>query len=124
MTLTFGQLAKRYPPTVQSLARDARELILDLMGGDAQETIDSSGPYAFYGYAPGYKGLVCSLILSKTGVKLGIANAATLADPLKLLEGAGKVHKHIPLETPADLKKPGLTPLLKSAIRAWQARNS
>ena len=123
MAPTFARLIKPYPAAVQSLARDARELILDLMGGDARETIDSSGPYAFYGYASGYKGLVCSLILSKNGVKLGIANAAALADPQKLLQGAGRVHKHIPLKSSADLKKPGLRPLVKSAIGAWQARN-
>ncbi len=131
---TFEQLITTYSPAVQSLARQARELILDMMGGDTEETIDTAGPYAFYGYAPldsrgrprakpGYKGLVCSLILSKTGVKLGLSHGASLDDPNKLLEGAGKVHKHIPLKTPADLKKSGLKPLVKSAIRAWQERN-
>src|SRR5262245_25443517 len=123
MARNFAQLIETYPPAVQRLTRDARELILDLMGDDAQETIDSSGPYAFYGYAAGYKGLVCSLILSKTGVKLGLANGAALADPQKLLQGAGKVHKHIPLKTSADLKKPGLRPLVRSAIGAWHQRN-
>jgi Domain of unknown function (DU1801) len=131
---TFDQLVKGYSPGVQSLAREARDLILDLMGADAQESIDRSGPYAFYSYAAprlggprsgqaGYKGLVCSLILSKTGVKLGLSHGATLDDPHKLLQGAGKVHKHIALKTPADLTKPGLRALVKSAIKAWQARS-
>jgi hypothetical protein len=120
---TFEQLIATYSPAVQSLARQARELILDMMGGDAEETIDTAGPYAFYSYAPGYKGLVCSLILSKTGVKLGLSHGASLDDPNKLLEGAGRIHKHIPLKKSADLRKSGLKPLVKSAIRAWQERN-
>jgi hypothetical protein len=120
---TFEQLIATYSPAVQRLARQARGLILDVMGGDAEETIDTAGPYAFYSYAPGYKGLVCSLILSKTGVKLGLSHGASLDDPGKLLEGAGKVHKHIPLETPADLKKSGVRPLVRSAIKAWHERN-
>ena len=120
---TFEQLITTYSPAVQRLARQARGLILDMMGGDAEETIDTAGPYAFYSYAPGYKGLVCSLILSKTGVKLGLSHGASLDDPNKLLEGAGKVHKHIPLKSSADLKKPPVKALVKSAIRAWQSRS-
>ncbi len=120
---TFEQLITTYSPAVQRLARQARGLILDMMGGDAEETIDTAGPYAFYSYAPGYKGLVCSLILSKTGVKLGLSHGASLDDPNTLLEGAGKVHKHIPLKSSADLKKPPVKALVKSAIRAWQSRS-
>ena len=121
---TFEGLVATYPPAVQDLARQARGFILEAMGGDAQESIDASGPYAFYGFAPGYKGLVCSLILSKKGVKLGIANAATLDDPQKLLQGAGKVHRHIPLETSADLRISGVKALVKSAIKAWHGRDA
>ena len=121
---TFERLVSPYPSGVQDLARDAREFVLDLMGGDAMESIDQSGPYAFYSYAPGYKGLVCSLILSKTGVKLGLSHGASLDDPHKLLEGAGKVHKHIPLKSPADLAKPAVKALVKAAIKRWQVKNS
>jgi Domain of unknown function (DU1801) len=120
-TRSFEQLIEAYSPGVQSLARETREQILDLMGGDAEESIDTSGPYAFYGYAPGYKGLVCSVILSKTGVKLGLSHGAALDDPHKLLEGAGKVHKHIPLKSSADLKRPPVKALVKAAIKRWHA---
>ena len=116
---TFDGLVKTYPPDVEDLARRARAFVLDLMGNAAQESVDASGPYVFYSYAPGYKGLVCSLILSKSGVKLGLAHGATLDDSNKLLEGAGKVHKHIPLKTPADLQKPGVKALVKAAIKRW-----
>ena len=118
---TFEQLVRTYPPAVQDLSHEARSFVLDLMGGDAMESIDQSGPYAFYSYAPGYKGLVCSLILSKTGVKLGLSHGASLDDPHKLLEGAGKVHKHIPLKSSADLKKPPVKALVKAAIKRWNA---
>jgi len=50
-----------------------------------------------YGYGPGYKGPVCTLILSKTGVKLGLPYAAALSDPDGLLEGTGKVHRFVQL---------------------------
>jgi hypothetical protein len=62
------------------------------------------------------------LILSKSGVKLGLGHSAELDDPKQLLEGAGKVHKYIPLKTPADLQKPGVKALVKAAIKRRRAR--
>jgi hypothetical protein len=72
---------------------------------------------------PGYKGLVCTLLLSKTGVKIGIARGSELPDPKPLMQGSGKVHRHVQLQTIADLKQPGLKPLLKAALSAWKKRN-
>jgi hypothetical protein len=63
------------------------------------------------------------LILSREGVKIGIARGAELSDPKKLMQGSGKVHRHVQLRTIADLKRPGLKPLLKAALNAWRERN-
>jgi hypothetical protein len=49
---TFDGLVKTYPPDVQELTRRARAFVLDLMGNAAQESVDASGPYVFYSYAP------------------------------------------------------------------------
>jgi hypothetical protein len=45
----------------------------------------------------GYKGLVFVISPFKTHVNLGIVHGATLADPAGLLEGTGKVHRHVKL---------------------------
>ena len=45
-----------------------------------------------------------------------------MPDPNGLMRGAGKVHRHVVLEKPADLKQPGLKPLVKAALAAWKAR--
>ena len=118
---TFDELVGGYPSNVQALARDARELVLELLPG-ADETVDNSARIIGYGYGPGYKGMICTLILSKSGVKLGLARGAELADPKQLLEGAGKVHRYVRVETASDLKKPGLKQLMKAALSAWQKR--
>jgi hypothetical protein len=77
-----------------------------------------------YTYGPGYRGVVCTLILSKTGVKLGIAGGASLADPHKLLRGAGKVHRHVPLKAIEDLRQPGVKELVAAASAACIERLS
>ena len=82
---TFDELLESYSPDVQELARSARKFVLSQLRG-AQETVDASGPYIGYGFAGGYKGQACSLILSKGGVKLGIVGGAFFDDPHRLLQ--------------------------------------
>ncbi len=66
---------------------------------------------------------MCTLILSRTGIKLGIVRGSELPDPKQLMKSSGKVHRHVELRTVADLRRAGLKPLLKAALAAWQARN-
>ena len=61
-----------YPPDVREIALATRYLLAEVLPG-AAETIDASAKLFGYGYGPGYKGCVCTLLLSKTGVKIGIA---------------------------------------------------
>jgi hypothetical protein len=65
---------------------------------------------------------VCTLIMSQTGVKLGIFRGSELPDPKGLMAGAGKVHRHVQLRSAEDTKKPGLSQLLNAALAAWQQR--
>ena len=111
-----------YPPDVRELALATRDLLAGVLPG-AAETIDASAKLFGYGYGPGYKGLVCTLLLSKSGLKIGIARGSELPDPKHLMQGSGKVHRHVQLQTIADLKQPGLKPLLKAALSAWKKRN-
>jgi len=121
MTMTFEQLLGTYPTDVQALAFSARKLILDILP-KSDENLDESAGVVGYGYGSGYKGLICTLILSKSGVKLGIAHGASLPDPNGLLEGSGKVHRYVQLRTPSDIRGPRVRRLLKVARAAWQER--
>jgi hypothetical protein len=114
-------LVARYPPAVQAVAAGARRLIRRLLPR-VDETADASGGLIGYGYGPGYKGSVCTLILGKSGVKVGLVRGAELDDPLGLLAGAGKVHRHIQLKTPADLERPGVSELIAATDAAWRER--
>src|SRR5437763_12716824 len=111
-----------YPAPVRELTGAARLLLRRALPG-ARETLDAAARLIGYGYAPGYKGTVCVLLLSRGGVKIGFFRGAELPDPNGLLEGSGKVHRHIPLRTNADLKQAGIGPLLKAALVAWRVRN-
>ena len=111
-----------YPPDVRDVALAARAFLAEVLPG-AEETLDESAKLLGYGYGPGYNGLVCALLLSKTGVKLGIARGSELPDPKRLMQRSGKVHRHVQLRTTADLKQSGLKALLKAALAACKKRN-
>lgn len=110
-----------YPRDVKVLAAATRRMVKRVLPGTS-EAVDTSRKLIFYRYGPGYKGLVCTLILSRTGLKLGIVRGAELRDPEGLLRGQGRVHRHVQLTEVADLKHPGLAALLRSALVAWRRR--
>ena len=111
-----------YPQPVQETASAARRLLKAMLPGVA-ETVDESATLLGYSYGPGYKGVLFTLIMSQTGVKLGIFRGAELPDPKHLMAGAGKLHRHVQLRNGDDIKLPGLDQLLKTAISAWRKRN-
>jgi hypothetical protein len=111
-----------YPEQVQETATAARRLLKATLP-EIAETVDESAKLLGYSYGPGYKGLVCTLIMSQTGVKLGIFRGSELPDPKCLMAGTGKVHRHVQLRTVEDTKRPGLSQLLKTALAAWRKRN-
>jgi hypothetical protein len=116
---TFKDLIAPYPREVQALAKAARSLMLDLLP-KVKETVDPTGPYITYGYEPGYIGVVSYITVSQKGVKFGVARGASLPDPKRLLRGAGKGNRHVVINTPADLRTPGLRQLVRAALAAWK----
>ena len=120
-TRTFDTVAAGYPPTVQALARATRALVLELVP-NADVQVDPAGPYVAFGYGTGYKAIVCAISFNKTGVKLALTRGASLPDPDHLLEGAGKVHRHIVIKTPADVDRAGVRKLVRAALAAWKAQ--
>jgi hypothetical protein len=106
---------------VQVLAGDAARMIRRLMP-DVEERADPSSGILSYGFGPGYKGMVCTLILSQPGVKIGLVRGSELDDPHRLLGGRGKVHRYIELKAPADLRRAGVSDLIAATYAAWQAR--
>lgn len=116
------QFLSEYPAAVADLGRQLRDIVRAVMPG-AGEELDRPGRVIGYGFGPGYSGLVCTIIPSKKGVKLGVVNGALLPDPHGLLEGSGKQHRYVAFSKPADLEKAGLKELLRTAVTAWRQRS-
>ena len=117
------EVLKPYPADVQAVAEKARQVLWKLLP-EVEETVDPTAPVLSYGYGPGYRGMICTLLLSKSGVKLGLVNGAELADPTGMLEGSGKKHKYVQLKTASDLSRSGVKQLIEAAYTAWRQRNA
>jgi hypothetical protein len=121
-TRQLDRFLARYPEPVRDTTLAARQLLARMLPR-AEESLDEAARLIGYAYGPGYKGVVCTLILSQTGVKLGIVRGAELPDPQHVLSGGGKVHRHVQLREAADLGRPGLVQLLEDALAVWRRRN-
>lgn len=122
MAVTSSEgLLRTYSAEIQRLGEAARHAIKRWAPG-VSEAVDVPARMLAYRYGPGYAGMVCTLILSKTGIKLGIFEGASLPDPHGLLAGTGKRHRHVQLFTPRDLRRAGLKELVLAASAACRAR--
>jgi hypothetical protein len=104
-----------YSPEVRDLVLAARIFVLEVVP-DVTETVDAKARIIGYGYSQRHADFVCMLMPTKVGVNLGIAYAMQLPDPKKILEGTGKVHRHVKLKSESDLETPALRALLKAAL--------
>ena len=121
MSTDFAAFLRRYPDAVRCVAVEVRELIFATLP-EPQEMIDVGSKVIGYGYRSRYADIVCTIIPSKGGVKLGLAYGASLPDPHGLLEGTGKVHRHVNFKSTADVRRVGVKQLLKAALVAQRSR--
>jgi hypothetical protein len=104
-----------YAPETCKLALAARDFVLEMIP-DISEMVDVKARIIGFGYSVRYADQVCMLMPTKADVNLGVAYAMELPDPKKILEGTGKLHRHVKLKSEADLENVALKNLLKAAL--------
>lgn len=119
--MTVEDILSRFDEKTATLASKLREYLIKELK-DILEIPDNSVNIIGYGYGTGYKDLICTILLSKQGVKLGFNKGSELPDPQKLLTGTGKVHRFVEIKTEQDIKSIGLKKLLTEALKAYQLR--
>jgi hypothetical protein len=112
-----ADLLATFAPEVQNLTLAARAFVLKTTP-DITEQVDVKARMIGYSYGPKYSDMVCMVMPTKAGVTFGIAYAMELPDPKALLEGTGKLHRHVKLKSKSDLESAALKSLLKAANAA------
>jgi hypothetical protein len=108
-----AQLLRAHQPAIQALTRRAYELATAGLP-DAVVTVDREN--IGIGTGPGYKGLVFVLTPRADYLTLGFSRGTELPDPAGLLQGSGKVHRHVKLRRSDDLDQPALRELIAAAV--------
>jgi hypothetical protein len=102
-------------PDVAATARAVRVKLLEVFP-DAIETAD--GGQLGLGFDRGYTGLVFTVSPQLGYVNLGVAGGASLDDPAALMEGRGRVHRHVKMRDAGHLDDADLDDLLRRAVAA------
>ena len=118
---TVESILSKYNEEVSSLGYQVRGFLLKELK-EIIEYPDGPANIIGYGYGPGYKALLCTIIPSKKGIKLGFYKGSELPDPKKLLTGSGKVHRYVEIRSEDDIKNTGIKRLVAEALKAYEAR--
>lgn len=101
----LGLIARRWFEVMRACGNDVRELLHD---GHPTACVDD----AAFGYVNAFK----------AHVNVGFFRGAELADPENLLEGTGKLMRHVKLKSDHDVDATALTTLIKTAYADMKAR--
>lgn len=111
-----------YSTDIQRMALNVRELLL-LSLPDINEQIDSTAKMIAYSYGNSYRDLICVIIPSKKGLKVGFNRGVNLPDPDKLLEGNSKISRYVSISSESIIKSEAFRQLLHDAYIMYKNLN-
>ena len=103
--------------SIARLATRTRALVLEILPV-AYEVVWERQRNAGYGTGPKKQTEhFCWISPASAHITLGFNYGAELPDPAKLLEGTGKLFRHVKLSSIADLERPAVRALIAAATR-------
>ena len=63
------------------------------------------------------KDMFCYIAAARSHVNLGFCRGASLSDPNRVLEGEGKMMRHVKFRSERDLERPFVRRYIRAAIR-------
>ncbi len=119
----ISDFLSRYDERIQHNTLLLREVIFENLP-DIIEQVDLPAKMIGYCYGQKYAELICVIIPSKKGLKLGFNRGTELLDPHKLLEGTGKISRYLVVTSGSQINSVMLKELLFNALALYQLRMS
>ena len=115
----LDQFLDKYTPEVAAVARQCLDKMRARLPGATQLVYDNYNALAI-GFGPSERAseAIFSVVLYPKYVTFFFLRGARLPDPKKLLQGSGKVVRHIRLERAADLDQPAVCELMATALQS------
>jgi hypothetical protein len=115
--LTTTDLLAEYSPEVREMALQLRDLVRQLIP-DAVEEVDLKDRLLGFTFQPGtYRGLILAIAPQRSYVNVMFSKGMELLaiDSAGLLEGTGKVARHVRVRTEDRVRDPALRALIQAA---------
>lgn len=112
----------RYSDEVHTNALKLRELLLSTLP-NVIEQVDLPAKMIAYCYGQKYSDMICVVIPSKKGLKLGFSRGVELPDPDKLLEGTGKISRYVVITLEKQIKSAAIKKLVINAFELYSQRH-
>lgn len=113
----------QYDEPVFIKAIELRDLLMANLP-NITEQIDLPAKMIAYCYGQKYEDLICVIIPSKKGIKLGFNRGVDLPDPDKLLEGTGKISRYVQIRTHERINSDALKNLLSNALIMYHQKKN
>lgn len=89
---------------------------------DIIEQVDLPAKMIAYIYGQKYSEMVCTIIPSKKGIKLGFNRGLDLPDPDHLFKGTGKISRYVQIKTEEQIESSSIKILIGNALKAYKQR--
>ena len=117
--MTAEQYIAQFPGDIQTLLRSARQIVQDSSRGTTEYVERDMLAYAL---GPNtYKASVVVVAGHQHHITLGFYRGRELADPHRLLAGAGKKVRHYRIEGEKDIRKPQIQRWVRQALALAKA---
>jgi hypothetical protein len=105
-----------YDRHISDLALALREVVLE-EAPDASESIYQVYTVAiWFGFSGKMKDMFCYIATSAGHINLGFPRGASLPDPNRVLEGDGKIMRHIKFRSQRDVERPFVRRYIQAAM--------
>jgi len=111
---TWSELMAPHRAEVQALAEGLRQVVRELLP-EATEIVRLGWQSASYRCGPKARDEFLAIMPKRDHVNLHLPDGVDLRDPYGLLEGSGKRVRHVKIRGMADLKREGLSELIRQA---------
>jgi hypothetical protein len=121
MQKNIEQFLSNYMEEVFANSLKLRTVLLNQLP-NITEQLDVPAKMIGYCYGQEYVDLICVIIPSKKGLKLGFNRGVELPDPEKLLQGKGKISRYVVIENEKQIQSAALKKLIKEALKLYQEK--
>lgn len=118
---SINDFLSNYSDEVFRCSIKLRELLIKSLP-DIIEQMDLPAKMIAYCYGQKYSEMICTIIPSKKGLKLGFYKGADLSDPNGLLQGTGKISRYFEIKSEQQINSAALKKLLATALTAYKQR--